>query len=69
MSDAERRLTALETALAHAEAALADLSDMVVAQTGEIEALRRDNRRLQARIERLEESDSGPNNGGGQFIP
>ena len=69
MSDTERRLTALETALAHAEVALADLSDMVVAQAGEIESLCRDNRRLQARIERLEESDSEPGNGGGKFTP
>ncbi len=68
MSDAERRLVALEMALAHAEAALTDLSDMVAAQATEIEVLRRDGRRLQARIERLEEGESEPDSPGDQFI-
>ncbi|CAA7625203.1 SlyX family protein [Magnetospirillum sp. SS-4] len=67
--DAESRLTGLETALAHAEAALADLSDMVAVQAGEIESLRRDNRRLQIRIERLESGFDEPDEAGERFIP
>ena len=51
----EDRLMTLELALAHAEAALADLSDMVRRQGDDIAALRRDNYRLLARIERIED--------------
>lgn len=59
------RLTAAEIALAHAEAAIEDLSDEVRRQGAEIEALRRDIRRLEALIDRLR--DDG---GAGQaFVP
>ncbi|MGE5548347.1 MAG: SlyX family protein [Solirubrobacterales bacterium] len=58
MSDADR-LTAAETALAHAEAAIQDLSDEVLRQDGEIAGLKREIRRLQALIERLEDRLDG----------
>lgn len=54
MTGAEERLEALETALAHAEAAVQDLSDVARAQAAEIEALRIEQRRLLARLDGLE---------------
>ncbi len=62
MSD---RLTDAETALAHAEAAIEDLSDEVRRQGAEIEALRRDIRRLEGLIDRLRD-DGGT---GQAFVP
>ena len=59
---ASGRIEALETALAHAEAALEDLSDMVRAQGEEIDALRRElgrlSRALQAALE--DQGDASP---------
>ena len=59
-SDGADRIEALETALAHAEAAIDDLSDVVRSQTAELDELRRDfgklTRTLQAMMEDQEES-------------
>jgi uncharacterized coiled-coil protein SlyX len=51
------RLMAAETALAHAEQAIDDLSQVVQAQAGEINALRRDLGRLEAVLARLMDGD------------
>ncbi len=51
------RLTAAETALAHAEQAIDDLSQVVQAQAGEIATLRRDLGRLEAVLARLMDGD------------
>lgn len=61
MTECER-LTLAETALAHAEAAIEDLSDELRRQAAEIDDLRRDIRRLEALIERSRGDD-------GAFIP
>lgn len=53
------RLDSLETALAHAERAIADLSDVAAAQARDVEALRRENRILARRLERLEAQLAG----------
>lgn len=58
------RLTAAETALAHAEAAIEDLSDEVRRQAAEIDALKREIRRLEALILRLGDRDDGQS-----FVP
>lgn len=58
MSDG-KRLDGLEAALAHAERAISDLSDMVAVQGRELEALRRENRFLRTRLERLEGLQGG----------
>lgn len=59
MSD-EARLTALETALAHAEAAIQDLSDLARAQAGEIAALKAETRRLRTLVLELrDQRDEG----------
>lgn len=54
------RIEGLETALAHAEAAVEDLSDVVRAQGAEIEALRREvgrlTRTMAAMLEDVEEA-------------
>jgi uncharacterized coiled-coil protein SlyX len=51
------RLDALEAALAHAEAAIDDLSDMVRLLSGDIEALKVENALLRRRLRRLEEPE------------
>lgn len=61
------RLTAVETALAHAEAAIEDLSQEVRRQEGEMEAMRRDLRRLYGLLQRLEERLG--EDGGEPFLP
>ncbi|MEW5726607.1 MAG: SlyX family protein, partial [Pseudomonadota bacterium] len=53
------RLTAAETALAHAEAAIEDLSEEVRRQAAEIDTLKREIRRLEALIHRLGDRDDG----------
>lgn len=54
------RIEALEIALAHAEAAVEDLSDVVQKQNGDIAALRRDvgklTRTIEAMLEKGEEA-------------
>jgi uncharacterized coiled-coil protein SlyX len=69
MSDAEARLISLEIALAHAEAALSDLSEMVALQAVDIEGLRRDHRRLLLRLQRLEETSAADPMEDRGFIP
>jgi uncharacterized coiled-coil protein SlyX len=64
----ERRLDALEAALAHAEQAISDLSDVATAQARDLEAMRRENRTLVHRLERLEASLTGDEQGEG-FLP
>ncbi|CAA7623369.1 SlyX family protein [Magnetospirillum sp. UT-4] len=60
------RLTAVETALAHAEAAIHDLSDMVRSQGREIDALRGEVTRLRAALIALRDRDE---DGEGAFVP
>jgi uncharacterized coiled-coil protein SlyX len=55
----EDRLQSVETALAHAETAIDDLSQMIQAHEADMAALRLEIRRLQARLSRLEEDGSG----------
>lgn len=55
MSGGDDRLIALETALAHAEAMLHDLSEVAATQADEIDRLRTETRRLALRIDRLEQ--------------
>ncbi|EME70607.1 hypothetical protein H261_07568 [Paramagnetospirillum caucaseum] len=57
------RLDGLETALAHAEMAIQDLSDVTAAQARDLEALRRENRNLARRLERLEAAQAGDGSG------
>ena len=59
----ESRLDALEAALAHAELAISDLSDVASAQARDLEALRRENRALVLRLERLEAALVGDEQG------
>jgi uncharacterized coiled-coil protein SlyX len=54
MSESDR-LQSLEMAVAHAEAAIDDLSRVVRDQDGELAALRLELRRLGARLDRFEE--------------
>lgn len=56
MNGAER-IEALETALAHAERTLQDLSDVAAAQARDMDSLRLELRRLTLRLERLEAGD------------
>ncbi len=60
---ASGRLDDLEMAVAHAERMLQDLSDVAAAQARELEALRRDNRLLAHRLEKLEAGLSGTEQG------
>lgn len=48
------RIEVLETALAHAERTLQDLSDVAAAQARDLDGLRLELRRLTLRLERLE---------------
>jgi uncharacterized coiled-coil protein SlyX len=52
-------LAAIESALAHAEMALDDLSAELLRQGGEIDALKAENRNLQARLRRIEDRLAG----------
>lgn len=61
------RLAAIESALAHAEAALDDLSAEVLRQGSETDALKAENRSLQARLRRIEELLAG--NEDESFVP
>lgn len=61
----EDRLQAAEVALAHAEAAIEDLSEEVRRQGVEIDALKADIRRLHGLIQRLQ--DDEPDDGA--FVP
>lgn len=55
------RIEALETALAHAEAAIEDLSDVIREQGAEIEQLRRELGRLTRSLETMiEEGQDAP---------
>lgn len=65
MSD-ETRLTTLETALAHAEAAIQDLSDLARAQGDEIAALKAETRRLKALVLEMREQRE---DGDTPFVP
>lgn len=62
------RLDRLEMALAHAELAISDLSEVVASQTRELEALRRENRVLHRRVERLE-AGLGAGDDDNAFVP
>lgn len=57
MSNGTDRIEALETALAHAERTIQDLSDIAVAQARDMDGLRLELRRLTLRLERLEAGD------------
>lgn len=65
---ASSRLDDLEMALAHAERMLQDLSDVAAAQASDLEALRRDNRILARRLDKLEAGQDGAEQGE-DFLP
>lgn len=69
MSADENRLDALEEALAHAEAALQDLSDVATAQARDLESLRAENRRLKQRLDGLEARLDEGEGGAAGFVP
>ena len=58
MSDTEKRLTELETALAHAERAVEELSEVVRDQAGQIDLMTRQIAALARRLRDLEEAAS-----------
>lgn len=56
----EERVTALEAALAHQEAAVQDLSDMITQQWAIIDLLKRDNARLKEAVATLDSRTGSP---------
>jgi uncharacterized coiled-coil protein SlyX len=64
----DTRLDELEAALAHAERAISDLSEVATAQARDLEALRQENRVLRLRLERLETS-GGYGDDDNAFVP